>query len=358
MNEKDMIARYIYEVTKRVPQETQQEISLELQSLIEDMCTEEGISVEEVLQKLGDPAEFAKRYRGDNNYLIGPDYYDNYLWVIKIAFIGIAISAVISAIIQGITDINGSMDTSSWINFFTNFFTNFLAELFATAINGTCSMVGIVTIIFAVLEWKKVKVSIKPESKWTVDELSKNVTPVKSWTPNSLPPIPDKRAVIRRGDSVFSIIFITVFATLLLLVPQLFGAFHYDGNTLKSIACVFNLKEWDRIAPLLVLTLFICLVDEIIKLVTGYYCKPVMYSSIICNSLQLIGAVILLKFLPFWNPDFAGTLQEIAGITQFSDGDILSYWGTEAFNNMLLAFIFIISFLETGEAIYKTRKYS
>ena len=38
MNEKDMIARYIYEVTKRVPQETQQEISLELQSLIEDMC--------------------------------------------------------------------------------------------------------------------------------------------------------------------------------------------------------------------------------------------------------------------------------------------------------------------------------
>ena len=61
MSEKEMIERYIYEVVKRVPQAVKEEIRMELQELIEDMCGEEGSNVETVLQKLGDPAEFAKR---------------------------------------------------------------------------------------------------------------------------------------------------------------------------------------------------------------------------------------------------------------------------------------------------------
>ena len=180
----DMIERYIYEVTRRVPQETRDEIRLELQGLIDDMCAAEGCSVEEALQKLGSPAEFAKRYRGDSNYLIGPEYYDTYIWLLKIALFGIGVSAIISAIAQGIIDVE------SWTGFFTNFF----SELFTTFINGTLSMVGVVTIIFAILERQKVKIDIKPEEKWSVDELAKNTASVKSWTPSSLPPIPDTSA--------------------------------------------------------------------------------------------------------------------------------------------------------------------
>lgn len=126
MNEKDMIERYIYEVTRRVPQENRDEIRLELQSLIEDMCAGENCSAEDALQKLGNPVEFAKRYRDDSNYLIGPEYYDNYIWVLKIALIGIAISAAISGLVSGITD------TLNWGEFFGNFF----AELFTTFFSG------------------------------------------------------------------------------------------------------------------------------------------------------------------------------------------------------------------------------
>lgn len=354
MNEKEMKERYIYEVTKRVPQETREEIRLELQTLIDDMCTEEGITVEEALQKLGNPAEFAKRYKDSPNYLIGPEYYDNYIWVIKIALIGIGISAVVSAIVQGIMSTDSALSVANQVNFFTNFF----VELFTTAINGTCSMIGIVTIIFAVLEWRKVKINMKPETNWTVDELSKNTVTLKSWTPNSLPPIPDKRAIIRRSDSVISIIFITVFAALLLFAPQLFGAFHYDGSKVTSIACIFNLNEWNRIVPLFVFCLFVGMVDEIIRLVTGYYCKPVLYSNLICNAIQIAGAVILLKFSPLWNPAFTTQIQEITGINKFSDGDFLHYWGTGFFNNIILAFICVVSLFEIGVTIYKTVKYS
>jgi len=333
MTEKDMIERYIYEVTKRVPQEMREEISMELHSLIEDMLEEGECTVEEVLKKLGNPAEFAKRYNDSPNYLIGPEYYSDYMWVLKLGLIGIGISAVVSAIVEAIT----GMET--WIHFFTIFW----SELFSTAINGAYSVIGIVTIIFGVLEWKKVKVSLKPEEKWDV---------------KSLPPIPDKRVIISRGDSIFSIVFIIIFATLLVMAPQLFGAFHFDDNKLISSICVFNLEAWDRIAPLLVFSLFIGLVDEIVRLVTGYYCKVVMYSNIICNVIQIACGIVLLKILPFWNPNFANKLQEYMDITEFSRGDILRFWGSETFNNYILAGICLISCIEIGVSVYKTLRYA
>jgi len=350
MNEQEMIERYLYEVTRRVPQDMREEITLELQSLIEDMQEEEGCTVELILQKLGNPADFAKRYKDSPGYLIGPEYYDDYMWVLKLGLIGIGISAIVSAILEAITGLNGSYGV--------DFFTVFFAELFTTAINGAYSVIGIVTIIFGVLEWKKVRVSLKPEEKWDVADLSKNAANVKSWTPKSLPPIPDKRAVISRGDSIVSVIFIIVFSALLLIAPQLFGAFHYGEGKLLSSVCVFNLDAWDRIAPLLVFSLFIGLVDEIVRLVTGYYCKVVMYSSIICNAIQIACGIVLLKLLPFWNPEFVKKIQEYWGITEFSEGDILRFWGSSTFNNYILAGLCVISCIEIGVSVYKTLRYA
>ncbi len=348
MNEKEMMERYIYEVIRRVPQASREEIRLELQSLIEDMHTKEGASMEEVLKKLGDPAEFAKRYREDTGYVIGPQYYDNYMWVLKLALIGIGISVIVSAFISAITN------AGNWGNLFTILF----STLISTGINGIFSAVGVVTIIFFFFEWQHIKIDLKKEKNWSVDELSKNAVGDKIWSPLSLPPVPDKRALISRSDSIFGIIFVSTFAALLWFAPELFGAFHYDGDTLKNIACIFNLNEWNRILPVILLFMFSALADEIIRLITGYHCKPVMYSRIIADSLQIICAVILLKVLPLWNPDFAEQIKAIAGINSFSDGDILRFLGSSTFNNILLTVICIISICETAVTIYKTQKYS
>lgn len=348
MSEKEMTDRYIYEVTRRVPQKMREEIALELQALIEDMCKDEDTTVEEVLKKLGDPKEFAKRYRDTPNYLIGPEYYDNYVWILKLALIGVSISAVVSAIVNGIIKSGGRI----------GFFARFLSELIESAVTGACCAVGIVTIIFAVMEWKKVKVSIKSEKKWTVDDLTKNSAYVKSWTPHSLPPVPDKRAVIKRADSVVSVIFITVLATLLLAVPELFGALDYADGQLISISCVFNLKEWSVIAPILIFSLFVGLLDEIIRLVTGYYCKLVMYSSIVCGAIQIVCSAILLKLLPFWNQEFAEQVLEYTKKSRYGSHDVLNLWGSDTFSNYILAGCCLIFCLEIGVAVYKTIRYS
>ena len=78
--DRELMERYIYQVVRRLPREQRREVSLELQELISDMADVAG-SMEEALEKLGNPAEFAKKYQDDTHHLIGPEYYDTYLWV-------------------------------------------------------------------------------------------------------------------------------------------------------------------------------------------------------------------------------------------------------------------------------------
>lgn len=348
MSKKEMMERYIFEVTKRVPKDMREEITLELQSLIDDMCGDGEATVEEVLQKLGSPQEFARKYRDIPKYLIGPEYYDNYMWVLKLALGAIMLAALVSSVVQGITHVDEGVGIVGLV----------IGEFFEIALNGTYSAIGVVTIIFGVLEWKNVKVDLKPESKWSVDELQKNAANAKVWTPNLLPPIPDKRAVISRGESVFSILIITVFGALVVFTPEVFSAFHHDGYKFIHISNLFNLEAWDRIIPILIIAVFVGLLDEVIRLVAGYYCKTVMISSVFCGVVHIACGVILMKVLPFWNPSFGEDLKQYIGVAEYAAGDFLGYWGTSVFNNGFLVIICVISGIEMAVSIYKTLRYA
>lgn len=331
-NKKDMIERYVYEVTKRVPQNMRKEIKLELETLIDDMCADEETSVEQVLEKLGDPAEFAKQYRGDKNYVIGPDYYDNYIWIIKIGLLAIGISAIVSGIVHGLTEVDSIKD----------FIKGFMKEGITTLISGSCAMIGVVTVIFAVLERYKVKVDIKPDTK---------------WSPSVLPAVPDKKSLISRADSVISIVVFFVLSGVLVFVPEVFGMFETTDTGIRSVTSVFNLDEWSSIVPFFVFTLAIGMFDEIVKLIYGHYCKAVMYSSIICNALSVVCTFILFKCMNIWNPEFTFELQIAFEKEEYSKGDILYYWGTDAFSNGLVALIAVICCIEVAVTVYKTYKY-
>ena len=338
MNDQEMIKRYIYEVVKRTPQEARDDLRLELSALIEDMCAEEHISAEQALLKLGSPDKFADRYRENSRYLIGPEYYDNYLWVIKIALACIGISALVSAVVTSI------LNADHVVRFCIIFF----QELISTAITGSIATTGIITIVFAVLQHQNVKLQKKSEAG----------TKPKSWTPSMLQPVPDQRVIINRGDSFVSIVFIIIFSALLLFAPQLFGAFSYQDGKFTTAACIFNLDQWPLILPVFLTGLVIGLIDEIIRLVIGSYCRIVMYSSIICNTLGVVLAAVLLKVLPLWNPDFADQLKNAAGLGQFSKNGLLRSWDSSFISNILLIIIFLVSMAETGYTVYKTLKYA
>lgn len=359
--EKDLMERYIYEVTRRVAKDQREDIAMELRELISDMYEQEtekeGIAetaessetdaIHHVLENLGDPAEFAKKYRDEKSVLIGPEYYDNYIWILRIVMITAVIVTIVSSAFEGI--IEGG--TAAAI------FGMWIGEAIAEGIAALISSFGAVTLIFALMERHKIKVDLSNARKdWKVKDLEAETVPAKMWTPMQLPPMPDKRGMISRGDCIVSIVFALILCGLLALAPQLFGVMHFEDGQLVSSITVFNLEKWGMVLPVFLASLMVGLVDEVVKLVHGYYCKTVFYCSLACNVIQIALCVVLMKVLPVWNPNFAS--EAAAFGEQYLNGNVdMIAWDSVLVGNVILGFVVVIAIFETCVTAYKTWRY-
>lgn len=354
--EQELIDRYIYQVVRRLPRDQRGEVSLELQELISDML-EAGGSAEDVLSKLGDPAKFAEKYQDRSHCLIGPEYYDNYVWLLRIVLTCVTATVFVVSVIQGIRDgivladgeTAGAAIMAAGTGIANGFTGIFIAGL---------SAFGGVTLAFAVMERRKIRFEMKKEKNWTVSDLGDNFTgKQKVWTPGNLSPIPHKKAMISRGDSIVGIVFIMIFGVLLIFAPQFFGAVFPDGEVVRTIP-VFNLDQWDIILPLFILSLAIGLADEVLHLVVGHYCRLVMISSIVTGGLQMILLFLLLKAFPLWNPGFATELElYLGGQDGTGLNEIITRWNGDFVSNCFLAFGLMITLLEVGSTVYRTLRY-
>lgn len=354
--EQELIDRYIYQVVRRLPRDQRGEVSLELQELIGDML-EAGGSAEDVLSKLGDPAKFAEKYQDRSHCLIGSEYYDNYVWLLRIVLTCVTATVFVVSVIQGIRDgivladgeTAGAAIMAAGTGIANGFTGIFIAGL---------SAFGGVTLAFAVMERRKIRFEMKKEKNWTVSDLGDNFTgKQKVWTPGNLSPIPHKKAMISRGDSIVGIVFIMIFGVLLIFAPQFFGAVFPDGEVVRTIP-VFNLDQWDIILPLFILSLAIGLADEVLHLVVGHYCRLVMISSIVTGGLQMILLFLLLKAFPLWNPGFATELElYLGGQDGTGLNEIITRWNGDFVSNCFLAFGLMITLLEVGSTVYRTLRY-
>ncbi len=353
--DQELMERYIYQVVRRLPKAQQKEVGMELQELISDMMEQTG-SMEQVLEELGDPAEFAKSYRDDGHCLIGPEYYDTYLWFMKVVLCCALISTMVVTLLNEIGggDIgsNGSylkIVINKTVSFFSNGITNSLVACMEAF--------GIVTFVFAVMERQKVKLERK-----NVEKVRMNAPESISWNPKHLTAVPNKKAIINRGDSIVSIVFIIFFCALLIASPNIFSMVIRLSEDFHDVSVipVFNPGQWNRILPLFILGLFAALVDEILKLIMGVYCRTVMISCIVSGFVQIIAGSIILKVLPIWNPDLVYMLE---GPSMEGNAGIrfLREWildGNSAFmSNVILACIIIGTLAEIGVTIYKTVRY-
>ncbi len=108
----DLIARYIYAVTKRLPSKMRNDVSAELETLIDDMLlercgdvtpTEKDIRV--VLTELGTPKELYEKYTEEGkDCLIGYPYFNDYKFVLKIVLISVVIGMAIATVISSIVN--------------------------------------------------------------------------------------------------------------------------------------------------------------------------------------------------------------------------------------------------------------
>ena len=342
--EKDLQNRYVYQVTRCLPKAQREEVRMELEELIGDMYADKG-SMEAVLTQLGDPARFAEQYRSGRQYLIGPEYLESYLWFVRVVLLCVAVPVLVLSLVSALTRLILRAVAAGLRNGIVN------------ALAGCVSAFGAVTLLFIVMEWQKVKIETRKAESWSVEKLADGQKPSRPrWTPRFLEPVPDQRAIINRGESAVGIVFMVVFCVLLIAAPWLFSAvFPQEGAVI--FVPLFNLEQWPTILPVFVLSLVIALADEILQMVMGCYCKLVMISNILCGVIQILLCALLMKVLPFWNPNFSAEAQAALATSTSKAGEYLAYWNADTVSTVVLAVMILITLAEMGTTIYKTLRY-
>ncbi len=177
----EMIERYVYAVTRRLPQSQRNDIAKELRGLIGDMLEERAQGdavtdkdVEAVLLDLGNPRSMAQKYRGSRGYLIGPE--------ISLSLYRSTIKTVLISIVVGLSVVFAISSYSLNPLSVLDHFVSYIVSLVTVVPQGF----GWTTFVFFCIDYF---------GGVSARDLKLN----QKWKPADLPPIPDPK---RRNQAV------------------------------------------------------------------------------------------------------------------------------------------------------------
>lgn len=332
----ELIERYIYAVVQKLPQAQRDDIAKELRSLIRDMLEEhfsnEEITdenVETVLLELGSPRQLAQKYRSTNRYLIGPEFFDAFISVLKIVLFATSVSLVVLFSIEVI--IVPSSILESFIDLIVSFFT-----VIPTAIGWT--VFG-----FAIAEHFS---GINPK------DLQFN----KEWKVSELPLIPDEKRKIKRGETIFGIILTLVFLFIFTFANEYFGVWVFKDD-FSHVVRFLSEEATDSSLLLLIIFMFgFGILKELLKLYFGKWTKKLVIFTTIINLFSIIVFLLLINLSTFWNPNFMLELTEAGFMTASGDAynTISEMWNAATFWVFIILIIILVWDLVFG--IFKLRK--
>jgi hypothetical protein len=244
---KNMIDRYLYDVSRRLPEDIRTDVERELRSNIEDMLPEDPKEedIEKVLLELGNPAKLSVKYNPHPRYLISPELFDDYFMVLKIVAATLAILLAALAVFKFIFGDPGDVTVISTV-------VTLLTGFFSGAFTGIVQAFFWVTVIFFCIEhFGGLKEKIQ-------------------WSPKQLPDVPaNAKTLIKRSDTVASTVFSLLFSTLFLVGtlrhPQ-FIAWYEAG---KPSVPLFDEALVAQFLPLFIFLMALTLVIAVLKLIKG-----------------------------------------------------------------------------------------
>jgi hypothetical protein len=317
-----MIDRYIHAVTKELPIKVKNEIGSELKALIDDMmygmdnALSEEEKIDKVLRELGNPKELANRYRGKERYLIGPNYFDKYLFVVKIVLLSIFIGVSVAT---GLGVVFSNASTAKMVG-------DYIGTLFSAILQGAAWVTG----IFALLEYNEISVETGAE--------------LEAWEPSQLPELPDKKALISRGESVFDIMITTIILSLFFFLPEIVGNYYRpDGES--GFIPLFNIEGIAPLKVIIFLVFTLNILIELIKIIKGRW---TMKTAIITTVLNIISAALFVNVIyntNIWNSEIVQKFEQ---------------YKPKSFEGMIFltaAVIIIVTIGESVSALYKGIKY-
>jgi hypothetical protein len=326
-----LIDRYVFAVTRGLPQSQREDIEKELRTLIEDMMEEyeeiepEESRVEKVLLDLGDPAVLADKYRDSKRYLISPQNFDNYIFVLKIV-LGAVLIGVSIAEVLGVMFLTDKISIANTVG-------EYLLTLVSSLIQGFAWVTG----IFAVLEYKGVR----------LDGLEIKRAQGGIWSISDLPEIPEDKAVISSKESIFSIIFSTTFIIILCFAPKLLGVFTFNKQAASVVIPIFNVEILNGYRIFIFGIFLIGLFKEILKIISGRWTLKLSLSVVILNIIELLLVFVIFSNTGIFNDKLPVELVKYG----YLDFDFTKIWNMVK-NWIVISFI-VAYILESATALYK-----
>lgn len=298
----NLIERYIYAVTRHLPEKEATEVSRELDELIASMLAEradkpgnEDEKIREVLMELGSPEAMAREYTGKaNDSLIGQPHYSLYLRVLKYVLMAIAIGISVALLVSAISGgpYPGSSDTNAWIGWTVDA----VLEWFTSLTSGLLGGFAWVTIIFAILYHKGVKLD------FDLDDL------------DDLPEVPEEKTRIRRGELIGEAIFTTLFAIAFIVLPYV--NIPIIGIAAKPIP-LFTPEVLIGVRYLLIASLLTTILEVIVKFVDGRYSLRVFGAMVVANLVSIVTILTWFGNPEAMNPVFAERFQALTGMSVY-----------------------------------------
>ena len=316
---KDLIERYIYDVTRRLPESERGEVKRELGANIADMLPENPSTqdIEAVLTKLGPPRALAEQYRQTPRYLISPSMFELYISVLKTV---LPIVAVICACVGVLTTVLASAQISEIVG-----------TGVGTAIEGVLQAAFWVTVGFVIAD----RTGRKHE-----------------WTVKDLPDLPEESNVtIRRSSSVVGMI-LSVFFPILIILMILHGDWIliFAGNA--EVIHPFSQAALERAIPFILILGAIGFAINAFKLYWARWNVRLCIINIVQNILWLCIVLYILHWPDLFSPElttFTNTLfADDAGALQFiQSGGLVLFFS---------AVFVLAAALDIGTSVWNTWK--
>jgi hypothetical protein len=322
----ELIKRYIYAVVTHLPQKSQADVERELESIIGDTLEARcaggestDTDVRAVLTQLGDPAELAVKYSGnEGKALLGGIYY---LWFKRFAKIVVPIAGAVLALIsliEAFTRLTPPISISGYIS-------AFISGVIGGGIDGAIQGLLWVLLVCFILERKNVK--------FGGDEFS-----------SKLQAVPKKGARIKLYDPVVNICF-TIFAAVLLLgFPHIIGGYSSGAGWVAAFDTRYIHSAW----YLVVICAALGVGKEVFKLCERRYSRRLAVVTVAASLLTGVTAGLLLLNRAIINPEYADVFS-------------LVFEGNEVFattaNVRIFAVVVLALFLETCTTLYRAIRY-
>lgn len=317
----DLIERYLYAATKRLPRKQREDVAQELRCLVDDMLTERcgnliptEKDIRVVLTELGTPQELYEKYdENAQKCLIGQPYYSTYLVVLKTVLACVAGGMTVASVFLQI------LEPQAWLTA--------AAQWLAMLWQGLVSGFAFVTVLFAVFSHRGIRIG----EPFNFDDLS---------------PVPKKNQEIPLWKPVLGILFCMAFAVLFLGVPEILGFFRADtGEMVPVFSAAAIRSRW----YLIVLFALLGITGESVKLMERQYNRKVMWVTIVTNLVSTLLAVWWLTSSEVYNPVISERLDVLFGESAPVIGAVMGH-----FQYFFLGVLLFALTLDIIDTVFKT----